>query len=109
MSSERGGSIHIDFPIDTRELFRASTDLAKLCLLLGLGFSLMPVAGLLVLFLIISEKKILFQTSPLFIGLPLVAVGGQFRRVHATCRRYVSSLSISQRRMKYAFTEGADG
>lgn len=109
MSSERGASIQIDFSIDARELFRAAIDLAKLRLLLGLGFSLMLVSGLVIFFLMIDEKKILLQTSPLFVGLPLVAVGGQVLRMHATCRRYVSSLSMSQRRMQYVFSDAADG
>jgi len=64
MSSERGASIQIDFSIDARELFRAAIDLAKLRLLLGLGFSLMLVSGLVIFFLMIDEKKILLQTSP---------------------------------------------
>jgi len=108
MSSESDSSIHIDFSVDARDLFRASLDMAKLRLLLGLGFSLALITGLSIFFVIINEKLILLQTSPLFIGIPLLAVGGQVLRMHAACRKYVSSLSPSQRRMQYFFSEEAN-
>jgi hypothetical protein len=108
MSSESLSSIHIDFSVDARDLFRASIDMAKLRLLLGLGFSLALITGLFIFFVIIDEKLILLQTSPLFIGIPLLAVGGQVLRMHAACRRYVSSLSPLQRRMQYFFSEEAN-
>ena len=109
MSSRPAPSVHIDFCLDAGDLFRANLDLAKVRLFLGLGFSLTLVAGLIIMFLIIDEKVILVQTSPLFIGVPLVAVGGQVLRMHAACRKYVSSLSSSQRRMRYLFHEDGDG
>src|SRR5438132_7595596 len=108
MSTNPATSVQIDFMVNVGDLFRASLDLAKARLLLGLGFSITLVAGLIIIFLIIDEKVILVQTSPLFIGLPLVAVGGQLLRMHATCRKYVSSLSPSQRRMRYLFYEDAE-
>jgi len=109
MSNEDNTAIHIDFSVDARDLFRASIGLAKLRLLLGLGFSLALVTGLIIFFVIIDEKLILVQTSPLFIGLPLVALGGQVLRLHAACRQYVSSLSPLQRQMHYLFSESVDG
>jgi YcxB-like protein len=60
-------------------------------------------------FLAIDEKQILLQTSPLLIGLPLLAVGGQLLRLHAASRKYVSSLSSSQRQNRFAFSDVADG
>src|SRR5436309_10073899 len=108
MSSESVSSIHIDFSVEARDLFRASIDMAKLRLLLGLGFSLALITGLVIFFVTIDEKLILLQTSPLFIGIPLLAVGGQVLRMHAACRKYVCSLSPSQRRMRYWFSEAAD-
>ena len=108
MSDRPAALVQIDLLANAGDLFRASLDLAKARLLLGLGFSITLVAGLIIIFLIIDEKVILVQTSPLFIGLPLVAVGGQLLRMHATCRKYVSSLSPSQRRMRYLFYEDAD-
>ena len=77
--------------------------------MLGVAFSVCLISGLMLLFLIIDEKAILMETSPLFIGLPLVAVGGQILRLHAACRKYVAGLTESQRRMQYAFYEHGDG
>jgi len=108
MSNKPATSVQIDFMVNVGDLFRANLALAKARLLLGLGFSLMLVAGLIIIFLTINEKVILVQTSPLFIGLPLVAVGGQLLRMHATCRKYVSSLSPPQRLMRYVFSDAAD-
>jgi YcxB-like protein len=108
MSEKENAPIQIDFLVDARDLFRASIDVAKHRLLLGLGFSLALVTGLVIFFVIIDEKVILLQTSPLFIGLPLVAIGGQVLRMHAVCRKYVSSLSPSQRRMHYRFSDDAE-
>jgi type IV secretory pathway VirB3-like protein len=100
--------LQIEFSIDARDLFRASIDMAKLRLLLGLGISLALITGLFIFFVIIDEKLILLQTSPLFIGIPLLAVGGRILRMHAVCRKYVSGLSSLQRRMRYTFHYGAD-
>ena len=109
MSNEDNTAIHIDFSVDARDLFRANIGLAKIRLLLGLGFSLALVTGLVIFFVIIDEKVILVQTSPLFIGLSLAAVGGQVLRMRAVCRKYVSNLSSSQRRIHYLFSPDADG
>ena len=67
------------------------------------------ISGLVLLFIAIDEKAILLQTSPLFIGLPLVAVGGQILRLHAACRKHVAGLTEAQRRTQYTFYEHGDG
>ena len=101
--------IQLVFFLETRDLFRVSIDLFKWRLLLGLGVSLSMVSGLIVLFLWLDEKAILLQTSPLFIGVPLLAVGGQVLRLHAACRKYVSGLKDGQRRLQYSFFADHDG
>lgn len=101
--------IHVVFSLEARDLFRASMDLAKFRLLLGFGISLSLVSGLVALFLWLDEKVILLQTSPLFIGIPLVAVGGQVLRLHAACRKYVSSLEQGRRRLQYSFAAKGEG
>lgn len=108
MSMKENDAIDVDFLIEARDLFRASIDMAKYRLLLGLGISLAFVTGLIMFFVVINEKVILIQTSPLFIGLPLVAIGGQVLRIHAKCRKYISSLSSSQKRMRYHFSVNAE-
>jgi hypothetical protein len=102
-------AIDLEFIVEPADLFRASLRLAKTRIIVGLAVSLALVFGLVTFFLIIDEQKILLQTSPLFVGLPLLAVGGQVLRLHASCRQYVHSLSASQRRVRYSFSDQADG
>ena len=109
MESREGQSIQVAFFLETRDLFRAGMDLAKFRLLLGVGTSLCLVTGLVMFFLWIDERAILLQTSPLFIGFPLLAVGGQILRLHAMCRKYVSALESRQRDLQYSFVEDRDG
>jgi hypothetical protein len=106
---KENSTIHLDFSIESRDMFRANLRLAKWRLLLGLAFTVCLISGLVLLFMVIDEKTILLQTSPLFIGLPLVAVGGQVLRLHAVCRKYVAGLTETQRRTQYAFYEHGDG
>jgi len=108
LSNRENAALQIEFSIDARDMFRASIDMAKLRLLLGLGFSLALITGLFIFFIIIDEELILIQTSPLFIGIPLFAVGGQVLRMHAVCRKYVSGLSSLQRRVRYTFRYESD-
>jgi hypothetical protein len=97
------------FDLDQRVLFRAGLDLAKRRLIIALLFVAMLIAGLIYLFLLIGEQNILWQTSPLFIGLPLVAWGGQILRLYATTRKYVLSLAPSKRTIQYMFLSNTDG
>lgn len=109
MTLENSTTVYVDFSMETRDLFRANLSLARVRLILGLAFSICLISGIALLFLAIDEKAILLETSPLFIGLPLVAVGGQILRLHAACRKYVAGLTESQRRVQYTFYEHGDG
>jgi YcxB-like protein len=51
----------------------------------------------------------LLQLSPLLIAAPLAAVGGQVLRLHSACRKFVSALPESQRRIQYSFHLETDG
>lgn len=109
LNDRDNAELQIDFSIDARDSFRANIDMAKFRLLLGLGFSLALITGgLVIFFIIIDEKLLLLQTSPLLIGIPLLAVGGQVLRIYTVCRKYVSGLSSSQRRIHYTFNHAAD-
>lgn len=101
--------LRIQYTIDARDLFRVALAQAKFRILLGLGFALTLISGLVAFFLTIDEGQVLLQTSPLFIGIPLLAVGGQVLRLHATSRKYVSNLSPSQRQTRFLFLDNADG
>jgi hypothetical protein len=101
--------VRLAYRTEARDLFRASIGVAKFRILLGLAVSSVLIAGLVMFFVAIDEKRILLQTSPLFIGMPLLALGGQVLRLHAMTRKYVSSLSSSQRRKWFRFSDVADG
>ena len=109
MAIETSRTIYVDFSIETGDLFRANLGFARVRLMVGLAFSIGLILGLVFLFVVIDEKTILLKTSPLFIGLPLVAAGGQILRLHAVCRKYVNGLAESQRRIQYTFYEHGDG
>jgi hypothetical protein len=108
-SDTSGFPVHIDFCLERRDLFQASVRMAKRRLLIGIGIVALFSAGLIYFFVLIGELGILLQLSPLFIGLPVMGVVGQVLRVHAICRKYFASLSESQRRIHYMFTDNADG
>ena len=101
--------VHIDFSLERRDLFQASLQMGRRRLLVGIGIVSVFTAGLIYFFASIDELGILLQTSPLFIGLPIMGVVGQLLRIHATCRKYFTSLSEAQRRIHYMFTSNADG
>lgn len=101
--------VAVDFRIETRDLFRVNLGLTRLRIFLGAAISLLMISALVIFFLMLDEEKVLLQTSPLFIGFPLLAVGGQILRLHAVCRKYVRSLSESQRTVRYVFDDLADG
>lgn len=102
-------TIHVDFEINRRDLFRVNLDLAKWRLIAGLLVAAIPIVVLSYLFMLIDEGKLLLQLSPLFIGAPLVAIGGQVLRLHAACRKFVSRLPDSKRRFQYLFQAETDG
>lgn len=109
MTANDNATVLVDFEIDRRDLFRANMGLAKWRLLIGVIVVLTLFLPLAYFFIMIGEQTILLQTSPLFIGLPLVALGGQVLRLHANSRKYVSALSASQRQLQYMFQSSSDG
>ncbi len=109
MATNNDDSVLVDFEINGRDMFRANMELAKWRLLIGVILVLTLVLPLAYLFIIIGEETIFLQTSPLFIGLPLVALGGQILRLHATSTKYVSALTASQRQPQFTFKSSSDG
>jgi hypothetical protein len=96
-----------EYEVHHQLIFRACLSLARWRLALAALFIALLLAGLIFFFMLIGEQKILWQTSPLFIGIPLLGIGGQILRLHATARKYVSSLLPSQRVVRYAFRADA--
>lgn len=97
-----------EYELDHRLMFRASLALAKWRLVVAVLMMSLLIGSLVYFFVLIGEQQILWQTSPLFIGLPIMGVAGQLLRLHAASRKYVSSLLPSQRVIRYVFRSEAD-
>lgn len=93
----------------SRDFFRASLELARVRLIIG-GVIVALFTGFLAWFFwLIDERFILLELSPIFIGGPLLGLGGQLLRLHAAYRKYFKKLPKSLHRVQYHFEEGADG
>ena len=103
--STDGSVVTAEYEVDHRLIFRAHLSLYKWRFVVAVLITASAIASLIYFFLLIGEQDILWQTSPLFIGVPLVGLFGQLLRLHATSRKYVSSLS--QRQVRYAFRADA--
>ena len=103
-----GSVVTAHYELDHRLMFRAYLALAKGRLAVAVLVISLLIGSLIYFFVLIGEQQILWQTSPLFIGLPIMGVAGQLLRLHAASRKYVSSLLPSQRLIKYAFLAEAD-
>ena len=102
-------TIQVDATIELKDYFHAYFDTAKTKLIIACLIVAAVIAAFTYFFILIGEQKILLQLSPLFFGLPIVAIAGQFLRIHATYRKYISDLPDSQKNMHYIFSEGGDG
>ena len=109
MDNANAPIIHMDFIIAQRDLFLVNFRLARLRLSIGVGIVVILTLAMMWLFTTIDEQPILLELSPLFIGAPLIVVAVHVLRVYAACRRYVSGLPESQRRVQYMFQANTDG
>ena len=102
-------TLQVDLTIELKDLFHAYLDTSR-AKLIGAGLTVVGViAGFSYLFILIGEEKILWQLSPLFVGLPIIAFAGQLLRVHATLRKYIRDLPDSERNIHFIFHEAGDG
>ena len=102
-------TVHVDATTELKDYFYAYFDVAKKKLIVACLIVAIVIATFTYFFILIGEQKILWQLSPLFFGLPLVAIAGQFLRVHASYRKYLKDLSDSEKSVHYVFQEDADG
>ncbi len=109
MLETKDRTLQIDTTIELKDYFQAYFDGAKTKLIIACLIVAALIAGFVYFFILIGEQKILWQLSPLFFGMPIVAIAGQFLRVHASYRKYIRDLPESQRSMLYIFREGGDG
>ena len=105
--SER--TVQVEATIDLKDYFHAYLDASKTQVIIACLTVALVIAGFTYFFMLIGEQDILWQLSPLFFGLPIVAIVGQFLRVHASYRKYIKDLSDSERNILYLFRENGDG
>ena len=101
--------LQVDATIELKDYFHAYFDTSKTKLIIACLVVASVIVGFTYFFILIGEQKILWQLSPLFFGLPVVAIFGQFLRVHASYRKYIRDLSDSERNIHYIFHEDGDG
>jgi hypothetical protein len=102
-------TVQIDATIDLKDYFYAYLDAAKPRLIIACLMVALVIAGFTYFFILIGEREILWQLSPLFFGAPIVAIVGQCLRVHASFRKYIKDLSTSETNILFLFPEAGDG
>jgi hypothetical protein len=101
--------IHVDFEITRRDLFTVNLNLIRWRLVAGLSIALSLILALGYFFWLIGETAMFLQLSALFIGFPLLAVGGQVLRLRAECGRLIKSMPEQQRKIQMQFQQDVDG
>jgi hypothetical protein len=109
MDEQSGRTVQIDATIELRDYFRAYVDASKVKLAIACAVVLLLIASFTYFFILIGEQHILLELSPLFFGFPLIAIAGQYLRIHAAYRKYLADLSESEKRVLYIFAEHGDG
>jgi len=109
MLETKDRTLQVDATIELKGYFHAYYDAAKTKLIIACLIVALVIAAFTYFFILIGEQKILWQLSPLFFGLPVVAIAGQFLRVHASYRKYLRDLSDSEKTILYIFHENGDG
>ena len=101
--------LQVDATVELKDYFHVYFDTAKTQLIIACLIVASVIVGFIYFFTLIGEQAILWQLSPLFFGLPIVAIVGQFLRVHASYRKYIRNLSDSEKNIHYLFHENGDG
>jgi hypothetical protein len=101
--------LQVDATLDLKDYFHVYFDGAKTKLIIACLIVAAMIGAFTYFFILIGEQAILLQLSPLFFGLPIVAIVGQFLRIHASYRKYLKDLSDSEKQIHYIFHENGDG
>src|SRR5215475_13153378 len=101
--------VHIDATLELKDYFHASLDASKTKLAIAFVIVVLMIAAFAYFFILIGEQKILWQLSPLFFGLPIVGIVGQFLRIHASYRKHLKDLAESEKSVHFMFPENEDG
>ena len=109
MLETKDRTLQIDTTVELKDFFHAYFDSAKTQLIIACFVVAALIGGFIYFFTLIGEEKIMWQLSPLFFGMPIMGIVGQFLRVHASYRKYIRDIPESQKGMHYIFHEGGDG
>lgn len=101
--------LQVDATVELKDYFHVYFDAMKTKLIIACLLVASVIGGFAYFFILIGEQKILWQLSPLFFGVPIVAIVGQILRVHASYRKYIRDLSDSEKNILYMFRENGDG
>src|SRR5258705_13022748 len=97
--------LQVDATIELKDYFHVYFDAAKTKLIVACLIVAVVIAAFTYFFILIGEQKILWQLSPLLFGLPIVAIAGQYLRVHASYRKNLRDLSDSEKNIHYLLHE----
>lgn len=109
MNESKSRIVHVDATIELKDYFHAFVDAAKTKLIIACLIVAIVIAAFTYFFILIDEQKILWELAPLFFGLPIVAIVGQFLRIHAEYRKYLADLSEAEKNVHFIFQEKGDG
>ena len=101
--------LQVEGSIELKDYFQAQVDEARTKLLVACVIVVTVIAAFAYFFILIGEGRLLLELSPLFFGLPIIAILGQYLRMHAEYRKYLSDLSESEKTIRYVFPENTDG
>lgn len=101
--------LQVDATVELKDYFHAYFDLVKTQLIIASLIVAAVIGAFTYFFILIGEQNILLQLSPLFFGVPIIAIVGQFLRVHASYRKYIKDLSDSEKNVHYLFHQNGDG
>ena len=101
--------VQVDATVALGEYFHAYVDAVKIRLIVACLIVAAVSVGFSYFFILIGEQTILLQLSPLFFGIPIMAIVGQLLRMHASYRKYLRDLSESEKEVHYIFREQSDG
>jgi hypothetical protein len=101
--------LHLHVTLELKDYFRYYLDTIKVKILIAAIIYAVVTTGFIYFFTLIGEQETLLKTSPLFLGFPAVAIVGQLLRVHASYRKYLTSLSDSEKNAHLIFREPGSG
>ena len=101
--------LHLHVNLELKDYFQYYLGTIKVKILIAAVIYVLVTTGFIYFFTLIGEQDTLFKTSPLFLGFPAVAIVGQLLRAHASYRKYLASLSESEKNVHLTFRVPGSG